>query len=100
MTDQQVVEQSWLQIGVSDGTKQYPAGTVHIQIQGDHWETFADWAYAAEFTRENDRLVAEIDDEIEWLNDGIDVADDEPEAQRMLTRLTAARDEMRRGRKP
>ena len=99
MTDEEYVRARWedsvaFTMGPNPWTLRLPCGKY---FDGTIDEC---WSGARAFTEQREREIADVEEEIAWLSDGMDCSDPDDEVgHRILARLQAVLSELRRGMK-
>lgn len=92
------VERFWSRVIVCDGSyRNYDRGTVLINWANHRFYDFVDWDAAYVFTKERERKIAEIEEEIAVISCLKVTVGDWDTWQRILAREQAALQEVRRG---
>ena len=101
MTDEEYVRARWERVIVCDGSyRHYAKGTILLNWANHQFYEFNDWSAARDFTEQREREIAEVEEEIAWLSDGMDCSDPDDEVgQRILAVEQARLAELRRGMK-
>ena len=69
MTDEEYVRARWERVIVCDGSyRHYAKGTILLNWANHQFYEFNDWSAARAFTEEREREIAEVEEEIAWLN--------------------------------
>jgi len=102
MTDEEYVRSKWRNCATKRDEHNrwlmFTNNAMYRAVFADSLEKL--WAAAAEFTRERLEQIRQLEEEIAWLSDGIDVTgDDEPIGERILAREQAALADLKRGMK-
>ena len=108
MTDEEYVRARWERVIVCDGSyRHYAKGTILLNWANHQFYEFKDFSAARAFTEQREREIAEVQEEIAILNEGVELAasTDADERKygipfkRILARLQAVLAELRRGMK-
>ena len=104
--NEEYVRQRWELVHICDGSyRDYPRGTILLQCERGSWLNFPSMQAAYDFTLQREEQIRLVEEEIQLLSEfqeGLRVNSSHRPIvlQRILARLEAALDELRKGMKP